>query len=177
MTGGFPSQRASNAENVSIWWRHHELSKNGDNTWGGLVTVRLEAITWNDSLQICYTLIIIFTMQCPVSNTPWCLSLGNQLTSYGHLFTSWLSLYVLHTSIRFTGRLWEKWPILYRWYLERLFSKIVSIWIAISSSGPSWPHACDEKIHKPFVIWTNDDTVHWPIDSIFALPRRPEWIN
>ena len=23
VTGGFPSQRASNAENVSIWWRHH----------------------------------------------------------------------------------------------------------------------------------------------------------
>ena len=27
VTGGFPSQRASNVENVSIWWRHHELSK------------------------------------------------------------------------------------------------------------------------------------------------------
>ena len=25
VTGGFPSQRASNAENVSIWWRHHVL--------------------------------------------------------------------------------------------------------------------------------------------------------
>ena len=24
VTGGFPSQMASNAENVSIWWRHHE---------------------------------------------------------------------------------------------------------------------------------------------------------
>ena len=24
-TGGFPKQRASNAENVSIWWRHHAL--------------------------------------------------------------------------------------------------------------------------------------------------------
>ena len=24
VTGGFPSQRASNAENVSIWWRLHE---------------------------------------------------------------------------------------------------------------------------------------------------------
>ena len=24
MTSGFPAQRASNAENVSIWWRHHE---------------------------------------------------------------------------------------------------------------------------------------------------------
>ena len=23
VTGGFPSQRASNAENISIWWRHH----------------------------------------------------------------------------------------------------------------------------------------------------------
>ena len=23
VTGEFPSQRASNVENVSIWWRHH----------------------------------------------------------------------------------------------------------------------------------------------------------
>ena len=26
VTGEFPAQRASNAENVSIWWRHHEVS-------------------------------------------------------------------------------------------------------------------------------------------------------
>ena len=25
VTGGFPSERASDAENVSIWWRHHAL--------------------------------------------------------------------------------------------------------------------------------------------------------
>ena len=25
-TGGFPAQMASNAENVSIWWRHHVMS-------------------------------------------------------------------------------------------------------------------------------------------------------
>ena len=25
VTGGFPAQRVSSAENVSIWWRHHEL--------------------------------------------------------------------------------------------------------------------------------------------------------
>ena len=25
-TGEFPAQRASNAENVSIWWRHHDIS-------------------------------------------------------------------------------------------------------------------------------------------------------
>ena len=26
VTGEFPAQRASNAENVSIWWRHHALT-------------------------------------------------------------------------------------------------------------------------------------------------------
>ena len=25
VTGGFPSQRASSAENASIWWRHHDI--------------------------------------------------------------------------------------------------------------------------------------------------------
>ena len=25
MTGEFPAQMASNAENVSIWWRHHVM--------------------------------------------------------------------------------------------------------------------------------------------------------
>ena len=25
VTAGFPSQRASNAENISIWWRHHDM--------------------------------------------------------------------------------------------------------------------------------------------------------
>ena len=29
-TGEFPAQRARNAENVSIWWRHHELTINVD---------------------------------------------------------------------------------------------------------------------------------------------------
>ena len=28
-TGEFPAQRASNAENVSIWWRHHDNTKPG----------------------------------------------------------------------------------------------------------------------------------------------------
>ena len=26
VTGEFPVQRASNAENVSIWWRHHDIT-------------------------------------------------------------------------------------------------------------------------------------------------------
>ena len=31
-TGEFPAQSASNAENVSIWWRHHEVSMREDVT-------------------------------------------------------------------------------------------------------------------------------------------------
>ena len=27
VTGDFPAQKASNAENDSIWWRHHEVPK------------------------------------------------------------------------------------------------------------------------------------------------------
>ena len=27
VAGEFPAQRASNAENVSIWWRHHEFDE------------------------------------------------------------------------------------------------------------------------------------------------------
>ena len=29
VTAEFPAQRASNAENVSIWWRHHVISRSG----------------------------------------------------------------------------------------------------------------------------------------------------
>ena len=31
-SGEFPAQRASNAENVTIWWRHHERCKDTPNT-------------------------------------------------------------------------------------------------------------------------------------------------
>ena len=47
VTGEFPAQRASNAENVSIWWRHHDtlrdIEKNlpvaMSSPWGTLVAV------------------------------------------------------------------------------------------------------------------------------------------
>ena len=32
-TGEFPAQRASNAENVSIWWRHHAFERNSHSDW------------------------------------------------------------------------------------------------------------------------------------------------
>ena len=35
VTGGFPSQRTSNAENASIWWRHHDHGESYEN-WESL---------------------------------------------------------------------------------------------------------------------------------------------
>ena len=32
--GELPSQRASNAENISIWWRHHVSASSSECTWG-----------------------------------------------------------------------------------------------------------------------------------------------
>ena len=42
-TGEFPAQMASNAENVSIWWRHHELD-------GHLTTAKHNA-TWTGGIS------------------------------------------------------------------------------------------------------------------------------
>ena len=35
VTSEFPAQRASNAENVSIWWRHYVQSKKQDGIYRG----------------------------------------------------------------------------------------------------------------------------------------------
>ena len=40
-TGEFPAQRASNAENVSIWWRHHEFRRLSRE-----ITISLHNVIW-----------------------------------------------------------------------------------------------------------------------------------
>ena len=52
-TGEFPAQRVSNAENVSIWWRHHDVShsnqhSNADSPLGNIPSrVSLEVSQWS----------------------------------------------------------------------------------------------------------------------------------
>ena len=53
--GEFPAQMASNAENVSIWWRHHELGSSPVpahdlEVWVPYVT---EAGAWRDKVALC----------------------------------------------------------------------------------------------------------------------------
>ena len=45
VTGEFPAQRASNAENASIWWRHHVLSKHCVHTTYA-VKYSTRSLTW-----------------------------------------------------------------------------------------------------------------------------------
>ena len=54
VTGEFPSQRASNAENVSIWWRHHveefSLERLPDLfVWIELKALRDSKFPWRDT--------------------------------------------------------------------------------------------------------------------------------
>ena len=70
VTGEFPAHRASNAENVSIWWRLHENLRAQSISWSStiwkLLTIRLtyrqykDAIVWitlrNFLLVLCYTI-------------------------------------------------------------------------------------------------------------------------
>ena len=46
MTGEFPAQMASNAENVSIWWRHHEMTSSGQQRWFETIESH-NAVYWN----------------------------------------------------------------------------------------------------------------------------------
>ena len=58
-TGEFPAQMASNAENVSIWWRHHELSRNqaikkqhADFVVSGIPGIILDSIQYIESNMV-----------------------------------------------------------------------------------------------------------------------------
>ena len=58
VTGGFPSERASNAENVSIWWHHHVQSH--------IITLSnlVVPVTLHKSLHDQYTYIYIYVCVC-----------------------------------------------------------------------------------------------------------------
>ena len=48
-TGEFPAQRASNAENVSIWWRQHAMN---DYTWNDIPTDLLSNFNSIENLYV-----------------------------------------------------------------------------------------------------------------------------
>ena len=67
VTGEFPAQRASNAENASIWWRHHVVPEPGHNQ-PDVVSIDCPA---------CRTTLVATrfreTVICPIIQVPHCI--------------------------------------------------------------------------------------------------------
>ena len=66
VTGEFPAQRASNAENVAIWWRHHGLCilwNSYDNMTSHYFLEVIRLTPWLILLYICWLLVF----QCRIS--------------------------------------------------------------------------------------------------------------
>ena len=62
VTGEFPAQRASNAKNVSIWWRHHDVNNSLKWSWirgdtkiwfifSSLINTRLMLFIWLENFD------------------------------------------------------------------------------------------------------------------------------
>ena len=60
-TGEFPAQMASNAENVSIWWRHHDLS------WNANELINILSRTWCNETTIQDWSVPAFPTTCAIS--------------------------------------------------------------------------------------------------------------
>ena len=69
VTGEFPTQRASKAENVSIWWCHHK---------SGLFWVKIVS---NISSMLMLSAVIINTALCQ-ELLPWCYNALTMMKSY-----------------------------------------------------------------------------------------------
>ena len=109
MTGEFPAQRASNEENVSIWWRHHahrsraqlkKLTSNGSWCMGikgemsGTVCV---TFTWDMYIYIWVVYSLCFFCCLFITVTWWYVwyiewASGNQEEVQACLVTLWLSI-------------------------------------------------------------------------------------
>ena len=93
VTGEFPAQRVSNAENVSIWWRHHASFNQRHHTNDDIfpiwivVTSKITGDLWGGSADYGYVALMFYLVlpwtsclsDSPVVNY-WREGLNNQLT-------------------------------------------------------------------------------------------------
>ena len=75
VTGEFPAQRATNTENVSIWWRHH------------VICALCRWVRWSAMLLLCAQIISRWHIM------QWCRNITSQRSyqiRYYHLFYIWV---------------------------------------------------------------------------------------
>ena len=61
-TGEFPAQMASNAENVSIWWRHHEISQSQAGPTTARLTVQPPADEGDKGVHFVVSWVFVFAV-------------------------------------------------------------------------------------------------------------------
>ena len=69
VTGEFPAQRASNAENISIWWRHHAKIFDNHSDLKGLPYGNKSKIGTTTEMPITHNWIIFADGGCQISQT------------------------------------------------------------------------------------------------------------
>ena len=105
VTGDISAQMSSNAENVSIWWRHHIITRL---CWSTLVQVTTlcrtapshcpnywwYVISWTDPMDRiqwnCVKYIMIFIQENLLINMVWDLVIPGKLQQFTNLVIHWL---------------------------------------------------------------------------------------
>ena len=77
-TGEFPAQMASNAENVSIWWRHHVIQVR-NTIWLMSIAVDKKVSNWDDILLFTSTHLYTISVFCNNHIRTHCLWLVENL--------------------------------------------------------------------------------------------------
>ena len=93
MTGEFPAQMASNAENVFIWWRHHALS--------GMYVVNSKKCQIVDPVAIIH-------QKLKEENFLWITGIAISLTDCIKKVTLYITIQWRHTSVR-TAWITDTW--------------------------------------------------------------------
>ena len=166
--GEFPAQRASNAQNVSIWWRHHDITRTNcdqelwphsvrddyqtvvageiisswdlkKHTWKLVVSNSGEFVIFQNKLSICiYLMIYLPWLWAPVLDMSWWRLLMG-------MFSALLALCVWNSPV--TGEFPSQIPVtrsfnvFFDLRLNEWLSKQSRDWWSETPSYPLWRHS------------------------------------
>ena len=100
VTGEFPSQRTSNAENVSIWWRHHEKPLSPAVRYRASATTQCKV----DIMDIVFAQWI---------KTQTATGAINSINIYKRYYDKRLSFYLLYAIFKQNSWIWTRRPLFF----------------------------------------------------------------
>ena len=105
VTGEFHAQRASDAENVSIWWRHHANAHRHTHKHTQSVVLASFSTPWLNSCDwYNYIIIISIVRKHTEGETIWPSLCGGHFQNH---FLKWKLLYFIQIALKFVGFTYE----------------------------------------------------------------------